>query len=114
MELLSRGQQQYRSHKNKKTKNVVSLITRFGLVKIWQPFLNPIRLLSFPRLGGSKVRARWPLCGASPVLLQTFSSVIESDGWAVPARHCDVWTTARNPNLRRGQGQERPLSHCQL
>lgn len=43
-----------------------------------------------------------------PVLLQTFSSVIESDGWAVPARHCAVWTTARNPNLCRGQGGRGP------
>ncbi len=59
-------------------------------------------------LCGCKVRAHWPLCGASSVLLQIFSSVIESDGWVVLASHEDVWTTACNPNLHRGRGGRGP------
>lgn len=63
---------------------------------------------SFLSLCGCKVWAHWPLCRASPVLLQIFSSVIESDGWVVPTSHWDAWTTARNPNLRRGRGRRGP------
>lgn len=63
---------------------------------------------SFLSLCGCKVWAHWPLCRASAVLLQIFSSVIESDGWVVPTSHWDAWTTARNPNLRRGRGRRGP------
>lgn len=57
---------------------------------------------------GCKGRARRPLRRASPVWLQIFSSVIESDGWAVLVGHRDIRTTARNPIYHSGWGKRGP------